>query len=82
MATTDPTINNAIDAVAKKLNISREDALKVVVGQGMQQLSARAFTLGNDLAFGSQPAPGQGLTAHEATHVIQQATGRINTPQR
>lgn len=77
MATTDPLVNNALDVMAQKLGVSREDALKIVVGKGMQQLGAQAFTQGSNAVFSPTPMPGQGLTAHEATHVIQQATGRI-----
>jgi len=48
-----------------------------------QQLSARAFTTGNDIFFQQgaySPASGQGreLIAHELSHVIQQSTGRVS----
>ena len=47
-----------------------------------QRISARAFTLGNDIFFARsqyQPesASGQRLLAHELTHVVQQSEGRL-----
>jgi Domain of unknown function (DUF4157) len=52
-------------------------------GQAAQDLSANAFTTGNDIYF----APGQynpsgtagrGLVAHELTHVVQQSQGTVS----
>ncbi|HXT27539.1 MAG TPA: DUF4157 domain-containing protein [Candidatus Eisenbacteria bacterium] len=51
------------------------------------QLSARAFTVGKDVAFGSgeyQPGTpvGDALIAHELAHVVQQGGGRASAPLR
>ncbi|GGY40202.1 hypothetical protein GCM10007387_22980 [Pseudoduganella albidiflava] len=48
-----------------------------------RQIDARAFTLGQDIFFGrSEYAPasgaGQRLLAHELTHVVQQASGKLS----
>lgn len=50
-------------------------------------LSARAFTIGNDLAFGRgqfQPATAAGrrLLAHELAHVVQQSSPAASAPPR
>ena len=50
-------------------------------------LSARAFTTGQDLFFGSgeyapETARGRGLIAHELTHAVQQRTGVASGIQR
>jgi Domain of unknown function (DUF4157) len=50
-----------------------------------RQLSARAFTIGHDVAFGSgeyQPGTplGDALIAHELAHVVQQGGGQSSTP--
>lgn len=52
-----------------------------------EQLNARAFTLGNNIVFGKgQYSPnsiaGKKVLAHELTHVVQQANGRVNPIQR
>jgi Domain of unknown function (DUF4157) len=84
MATNDATVNAALDEVAKKFGITRADALKVVVGQGLQQmtsnLGARAFTQGSDTTF-SMAGDGsvRKVQAHELTHVIQQSTARLKS---
>jgi hypothetical protein len=49
-----------------------------------QQLNARAFTTGQDIFFGEgayQPGSsgGQELLAHELTHVVQQASGAVDS---
>ncbi|HMI52390.1 MAG TPA: DUF4157 domain-containing protein [Candidatus Saccharimonadales bacterium] len=49
------------------------------------QLSARAFTIGKDVAFGSgeyQPGTpvGDALIAHELAHVVQQGGGQASAP--
>ena len=49
-------------------------------GQSAREVSARAFTVGRDIAFGTgQYSPetrdGQRLLAHELTHVVQQSGG-------
>jgi hypothetical protein len=56
--------------------------------ESAQDLHARAYTVGNDIAFGQgqyEPAATQGrhLLAHELTHVIQQtgARGKASLPQ-
>ena len=46
-------------------------------------MSARAFTVGNNIVFGSGQAPpetqdGRRLLAHELTHVVQQRTGNVS----
>ena len=51
--------------------------------QSAQEMSARAFTVGNNIVFGSgQLAPetqdGRRLLAHELTHVVQQRTGNVS----
>ena len=51
--------------------------------QSAQEMSARAFTVGNNIVFGSgQLAPetqdGRRLLAHELTHVVQQRTGKVS----
>lgn len=48
--------------------------------QSAQDVNARAYTVGNDIVFGTnQFAPGslegRRLLAHELTHVAQQASG-------
>lgn len=86
MATNDPNVNAALDAVAKKLGITREDALKVVVAKGLETAvpaGAQAYAQGRDVQFGGgaySPDGQQGkrLAAHELTHVIQQKTREIN----
>ncbi len=40
-----------------------------------QQLGASAYTCGNRIAFGKTPS--LGLTAHEAAHVVQQQSGKV-----
>ena len=50
--------------------------------ESAQALSARAYTLGNDIVFGAgEYAPdsneGKHLLAHELTHVVQQKQGRV-----
>lgn len=52
-----------------------------------RQINARAFTVGNDIFFGSgeyAPAspPGQRLLAHELTHVVQQSGGTAHSVMR
>lgn len=83
MATNDATVNAALDEIAKKFGMTREQALKVVVSKGMQEITgstgARAHTVGNNINFG-QTQPGNHVTAHEATHVIQQATQKLRQP--
>jgi hypothetical protein len=49
-----------------------------------QQLSAKAFTIGQDIFFrrgeySPGPGPGRELIAHELTHVAQQCTGRVRS---
>jgi hypothetical protein len=87
VATNNPTVNAALDAVAKKMGLSREEALKVVVAKGLESLptGAQAFAQGNDVSFSSGAfAPGtpagKQLMAHELTHVIQQKTAQISRP--
>ena len=51
--------------------------------QSAQEMSARAFTIGNNIVFGSgQLAPetqdGRRLLAHELTHVLQRRTGNVS----
>jgi hypothetical protein len=48
-----------------------------------KQLGAKAFTTGSDIFFGEgqydpHSSSGQELIAHEATHVVQQSTGRVD----
>ena len=52
--------------------------------QSAHEVSARAYTVGNDIVFGAGgPAPrtheGQRLIAHELTHVVQQGVGNKMT---
>lgn len=69
MATTDPNVNAALDEVARKLGISREEALKLTVSKGLQELTARAMT--DQQVFQSNASQRQ-IMGHELTHVIQQ----------
>lgn len=91
MATNDPTVNAALDAVAAKLGLTREEALKVVVAKGLDGVGsgagagAQAFTQGNNVVFnqgGFAPGTtaGKNLQAHELTHVIQQKTAALRRP--
>jgi len=55
-------------------------------GQLARAVNARAFTVGNDIVFGSgeyspQSKDGQRLLAHELTHVVQQ-TGPVQRTQK
>jgi hypothetical protein len=48
-----------------------------------KQLGAKAFTTGSDIFFGEgqydpHSSSGQELIAHEATHVVQQSTGKVD----
>jgi len=50
-----------------------------------QQLSAKAFTTGQDIffqqgAYDPGSSSGQELIAHELTHVVQQSSGAVNSP--
>ncbi len=56
-------------------------------GETAQQLNARAFTLGRDIAFAPgeyQPETPEGrrLMAHELTHVVQQSDSSVRTLMR
>ncbi len=83
MATNDATVNAALDEIAKKFGMTREQALKVVVSKGMQemtsQLGAQAYASGSGIVFGA-PGKNAHTAAHEATHVIQQSTRKLQTP--
>ena len=61
-------------------------ALRVHTGsqsvEANKAISARAYTIGHDIHFNEgqynpESSEGQGLLAHEATHVVQQASGRV-----
>ncbi len=59
-------------------------AVRIHVGPQAQKVGARAFTRGMDIFFAPgqyQPrtASGQALLAHELTHVVQQAQGRVRS---
>jgi Domain of unknown function (DUF4157) len=87
MATNDPIVNAALDAVAKKMGLSREEALKVVVAKGLEGAGtgAKAYTQGNQISFAKddfspQSQSGKRLLAHELNHVIQQRAAAIKQP--
>jgi hypothetical protein len=53
--------------------------------EAAESISAKAFTLGNDIAFGSgqySPATheGRNLLAHELTHTVQQGASTVDSP--
>ncbi len=78
MATNNLTVNAALDAVAKKKGITREEALMLVVAKGLDGVTgAQAYAQGNAIAFGAGGAAGKNPTAHELVHVIQQKTVQI-----
>ena len=77
--TTDPAVNSAIDAVAKKFGVSDLDALKILVGRGAENIEksmgAQAYTQGSKIALpgGSEKS----TLGHELSHVIQQSAAKI-----
>jgi hypothetical protein len=75
--TTKIAVNTAVEATAKNLGISEEDALKLLVSKGMESMGARALSGGQSPVF-AVPSP-QPLIGHELTHVVQQ---QASTMQR
>jgi len=78
-----PNIKAAVEAVAKQMNLSHEDALKVLVSKGAKSmadsLGVQAFAAGHTVSFtkGRPAMSGKALLGHEVTHTLQQSTRKI-----